>query len=171
MKQKIKKTGILCMTAAITLANSNMVCSAATVNTPKQENVFANLNEDGSVNGIYVVNGYQLTEDTQIVDYGTYSSIRNLTSSSLLENENGMITTEANKGNFFYQGNLESTDLPWDITITYYLDGAEIKASDLAGKSGALKMVIDVTENKAVKEAFFDNCMNRPERLKMLLPN
>ena len=54
------------------LAGSAVPALAAEENTPKDENVYVNLNQDGSVDGIYVVNAYRLDTDTQIVDNGNY---------------------------------------------------------------------------------------------------
>lgn len=38
------------------------------------------------------------------------------------------------KGKFYYQGDLDSAKIPWDVDILYELDGEEIDAKDLAGK-------------------------------------
>ena len=65
----------------------------------KEENIYANLSKDGEVEGIYVVNGYELSRKTDIVDYGDYTAVRNLTSSSEIRNQDGRIETSADQGN------------------------------------------------------------------------
>ena len=52
---------------------------AAAENTPKEEVVYINLNADGSVKEIVVVNIFDLDKDGQIIDYGKYESLRNMT--------------------------------------------------------------------------------------------
>ena len=77
-KNAVRVTAI--MLCGILFAGSVAPVYAAEENTPKDENVYVNLNQDGSVDGIYVVNAYRLDADTQIVDYGNYESVKNLTS-------------------------------------------------------------------------------------------
>ena len=130
---------------------------AADENTPKDENVYVNLNQDGSVDGIYVVNSYRLDADTQIVDYGNYESVKNLTSDAEIQQQKGTVTVDAQAGEFFYQGNLQSKEIPWEISISYTLDGKEVSAKELAGKNGKLGISIHVGQNDQVDSEFFDN--------------
>lgn len=60
-------------------------------------------------------------------------------------------------GMFYYQGNMESTKIPWNIDISYYLDDKEVQASSLAGKSGKLKIAISIKDNEDMEDTFFDN--------------
>ena len=130
---------------------------AADENTPKDENVYVNLNQDGSVDGIYVVNSYRLDADTQVVDYGNYESVKNLTSDAEIQQQKGTVTVDAQAGEFFYQGNLQSKEIPWEISISYTLDGKEVSAEELAGKNGKLGISIHVGQNDQVDSEFFDN--------------
>ena len=43
---------------------------AAETGTAKEENVYVGLNDDGTVDGIYVVNIYHPEKEMQILDYG-----------------------------------------------------------------------------------------------------
>lgn len=131
------------------------VCAAEEAE--KDENVYVSLNEDGSVSGIYVVNEYVLENDTQIVDYGDYSEVRNLSSEDEITFENGRVSVNAKKGKFYYQGSLKDAQLPWNISISYQLDGEKISAKDLAGKSGKLKITLKITDNQDSDDEFFDN--------------
>lgn len=94
------------------MLGSGISASAAVPNTQKDENVYANLNQDGSVDGIYVVNAYLLDKETDIVDYGKYDSVKNLTIDEELTKKGDTITTTAPAGNFFYQGNLKTKEMP-----------------------------------------------------------
>ena len=123
----------------------------------KDENVYVNLNQDGSVSGIYVVNEYTLGADTEIVDYGDYSAVKNLSTEDEILLEDGKVTVNAAKGKFLYQGDMADTTLPWLIDISYTLDGKENTAEELPGKSGALKISVSVKDNPASDDEFFDN--------------
>lgn len=123
----------------------------------KDENVYVNLNQDGSVSDIYVVNEYMLDEADKIVDYGSYTSVKNLTSEEELKVSGDEITAQAEKGKFLYQGELKDAQLPWKIGISYTLDGKTVTTEELAGKSGKLEINVSVQENKEARKDFFDN--------------
>ncbi len=154
-KNAVRVTAI--MLCGILFAGSVAPVYAAEENTPKDENVYVNLNQDGSVDGIYVVNAYRLDADTQIVDYGNYESVKNLTSDAQISQQRGTVTVDAQAGEFFYQGNLQSKEIPWEISISYTLDGKEISAEELAGKNGKLRISIHVGQNDQVDSEFFEN--------------
>ena len=146
------------MTLSLVLAAGSMTpAMAATANTNKEENIYVNLDDNGSVDGVYVVNSYDLKKDQKITDYGNYSSMTNLSSESKLNEQNGKITVNGKKGKFYYQGDLDSAKIPWDVDILYELDGEEIDAKDLAGKSGKLKITMKIRENKSADKEFFEN--------------
>lgn len=124
----------------------------------KEENVYINLKDDGSVEGIYVVNEFDAGNQTTITDYGKYSSVLNLSTNEEIKVNGDMITFKTDdNGMFYYQGNMESTKIPWNIDISYYLDDKEVQASSLAGKSGKLKIAISIKDNKDMDDTFFDN--------------
>lgn len=49
-------------------------------------------------------------------------------------------------GDFFYRAETEAA-LPIDVTVAYFLDGAETQPDDLAGKSGRLRMDITIANH------------------------
>ena len=126
-------------------------------NTPKQEVIYVNLNADGSVSEMNVVNIFDLKEDTHVIDYGDYSSVTNMTSTATIESADGEVQIDAAAGKLYYQGRLENHAMPWNITLRYMLDGKSITADELAGKSGALKVCMLVRQNPACDRTFFDN--------------
>lgn len=136
------------------LFTSVMPVSAAGIPSLKEEVVYGILNLDGSVNSLYVVN---IFNGGVITDYGNYSEIRNMTTSEDISQNSDQITINTNTDKFYYQGTLEKKELPWDITIKYFLDGKEITGSELAGKSGKLKIDVSVKQNAKVSSTFFDN--------------
>lgn len=149
-------TASLCVTlAAGMICPGNLVYGAEEAE--KDENIYVNLNQDGSVADVYVVNEYILEKDTELVDYGNYASVKNLSSNDEITAEDGQVRVNAQEGKFFYQGKLEDAVLPWDIHISYTLDGEVMEASELAGKSGKLKIYVTIRENPEGEENFFDN--------------
>lgn len=133
-----------------------MSAFAASGNTPKEEVVYISLNADGSVKEINVVNIFDLDADGKIIDYGKYESIRNMTSTDKIGYNNETITVDAKAGKLYYEGKLSSKVIPWNIAIKYYIDGKEYTANEIAGKSGNLKISINVNENTDCIGNFFE---------------
>ena len=125
----------------------------------KEEIVYANLQTDGSVGGIYVVNHFDVLTAGTVTDYGGYTALTNLTDTSPLTQEGDAVTFSAGEGNFYYQGTLTRQVLPWSFAIGYTLDGRATDAAALAGASGALEIRIQTRQNKAVDSTFYDNYM------------
>ena len=125
--------------------------------TPKSEVVYAKMDGSGQVSNVFVVNMLKPDTPGQVVDYGNYSTVVNLTDTSALTQGTGSVTANATGEAFTYQGDAVSKDLPWLVTITYRLDGKEIDAASLAGASGKLEIVIGTKDNPAVDPVFFDN--------------
>lgn len=125
----------------------------------KEEVVYATLSSAGNVDGIYVVNQFQLDSDQTITDYGAYSSVSNLTSTEEITQNGETVIVPAKKGDFYYEGILDSTDLPWDFSFTYKIDGKTIAPEELVGKSGKLEIELAIKQNKAIDSTFYDNYM------------
>ncbi len=130
---------------------------AASENTPKEEVVYVNLNSDGTISEIYVVNSFDLETPGQILDYGEYTEVRNMTSQALIDQNGDAITIDAQAGKLYYEGVLADGAIPWDFEFHYYLDGQEYPAGELAGKSGALEVTASVRENKNCGGSFFED--------------
>lgn len=152
----IMRTASIALSAVMAAAGECAVF-AASPERLKDENVYVNLNEDGSVSGIYVVNEYTSQNAGTVTDYGDYETVKNLTTDEEIQLSGNKVTAEVPEGKFYYQGNLKTKEMPWEIKITYYLDGKEIAAKDLAGKSGNLEIRLNIRENKACDSSFFDN--------------
>ena len=147
------------ITAAVcfSMVLGNTLPVIAAENPQKEENVYASLEEDGTVSGVYVVNEYDLEKDTRITDYGDYTEVTNLTTEDKIEETADGYTVEGKKGKFYYQGNLETKELPWKIQISYYLNGEKKNPKELAGESGNLEIQISVKKNEKVKGDYFED--------------
>lgn len=119
----------------------------------KEETIYARLGAGGAMQEVYAVNSFP---GGDIEDYGNYSQIKNLNTKDKIQYDNGTISFYGSSERVYYQGTMKEAELPWIFTIRYFLDGAEIEASELAGKSGELKITLAVNENPKAPEGFFD---------------
>ncbi|MBU5468049.1 YhgE/Pip domain-containing protein [Virgibacillus sp. MSJ-26] len=124
----------------------------------KDEVIYGNLDANGKTKDMYVVNTFHVTKPGKIVDYGNYSDVRNLTNLSDIEQTtDNEIQFQSDEEEFYFQGQLENQPLPWDISITYLLDGKEVTPDELAGQSGDFEIQLKTSENKDVDSTFFEN--------------
>lgn len=150
----IKQLAALMVVVIMTLSINNSVY-AAEQNSGKEEVVYGILNTDGSVNGVYVVNIFD--QKGNITDYGNYSSVRNMTSKDALALDNNKVTFANTNDKLYYEGTLKSQELPWNISVKYFMDGKEYSADDIAGKSGGLTIKINITQNENCNSSFYKN--------------
>lgn len=123
----------------------------------KQEVVYASMTATGAVKHLYVVNELFSEEPVMVKDFGTYNEVVNLTDSTSIACESDSVLCAVESESFAYQGNLASADLPWNVSITYELDGKVCSPEEVAGKSGDLKISIETTQNRAIDPLYFDN--------------
>ncbi|REJ07515.1 YhgE/Pip domain-containing protein [Halobacillus trueperi] len=123
----------------------------------KHEVVYTTLDATGDQEEMYVVNNFTIDEPGEIVDYGPYTSVQNLTDVTEIEQQNEKIELTAKEEEYYYQGNLEGKPLPWNINVSYQLDGEAMKPEELVGKDGKLKVSIDTIKNEGADESFFNN--------------
>lgn len=137
--------------------SSLAIAFAQESNTPKQEVVYIDLDTDGAVNSIYVVNIFELDEDGCIIDYGDYTALRNMTTNDEIQFEDETVKIDTKAGKLYYEGRLDTDVIPWKFKIRYYMDGKEFPADELAGKSGAFKMTLTIRQNPDCRSTFFEN--------------
>ena len=140
----------------VVASNPSLISTTLLASTPKEEVIYGILNADGSLERVDVVNSFA---GGNIVDYGDYVSLRNLTSQEAISQAEDLIQIETEAERFFYQGELNNPKLPWNFELIYVLDGEEIAAEEMAGKSGSLEMTLRVMQNKDVDASFFESYM------------
>lgn len=159
IKQKTAVLTVICMLAAgipmspVLAADTEAIQALYT----KNENVYAKLEADGSLAGIYVVNVFEVKQAGDVTDYGAYEEAVNLTGQEELSCEDGRMQFEAPVGKFYYQGTGMQGELPWTVDITYRLDGEELTPGGLGGKTGALDIAVEIGRNKGADQVFYDN--------------
>ena len=124
----------------------------------KEEVVYAHLAADGTVERILVVNAFP-DAPAQFVDHGRYRTVSNLSTTDALDVGADGVTVETAGEEFYYQGELISTDAPWSLDLEYVLDGRKVTAEELRGQSGDLEIRGSVRPNPAVDPVYFENYM------------
>ncbi|WP_034680391.1 X-X-X-Leu-X-X-Gly heptad repeat-containing protein [Caldalkalibacillus mannanilyticus] len=123
----------------------------------KDEVVYGKLSPTGELRELYVVNMFNVTTSGTFLDHGNYTSIRNLTDLTEMEQEGDQVQFQASPGWFYYQGNMNDAVLPWNVEITYRLDGEKISPENLSGKEGRLLLSIQTSKNAKVDPVFYEN--------------
>lgn len=135
-----------------------------TENIKKTETVYANLNADGSARVVTVSDW--LHADKSKVKINDTTTLKNFAitkgHASATEN-NGSVTWQMASSDVYYEG-VSEQELPVEIKIKYFLDGIELSAEEIAGKSGKVKMEISV-ENKIKQDVDIDG-----EKITMYAP-
>ncbi|MEA4912383.1 MAG: hypothetical protein VB092_07240 [Oscillospiraceae bacterium] len=139
--------------AAILLFSMAAPAFAAAVPSEKEEVIYINLKADGTVEDIYAVNIFGKGD---ITDYGDYASVGILNTDDEITQNGDTITFTASADRTYYEGKMKTTDIPWNISISYFMDEKQYSADEIAGKSGRLKICFRVTENTACGGGFFD---------------
>ena len=103
----------------------------------KEEVIYVMTDANGKTENVYVVNIYNGTE---ITDYGNYSSVQLLNTNDMISSDGDRLTFTTKADKAYLQGNIEEKSIPWNIEISYTLDGKQISADELAGKSGSLQI-------------------------------
>lgn len=160
----MKKRTLGALALALCFALSLFAVPAAAADAPAatgaEEVIYAKLDAAGEPLSAYAVVALNGDAGESVTHYGAYTAVENLTDASALTYEDGAVTaTIPEGGRLYYQGTLESFELPWDIAIGYELDGKSISPAELGGQSGALEMTLSVKPNGNAPGAFADEMM------------
>lgn len=123
----------------------------------KDEVIYATLQPNGHQESMYVVNSFDVNNQGEMTDYGNYTQVKNLTNLTEVKQNKEIISFTAEEDKFYYQGNLENKPLPWDFSISYYLEGEEQSPEEMLGESGHVTIEMDVSANEKVDASFFEN--------------
>lgn len=117
--------------------------------TKKDETVYAMLNADGSVQDeiisswIHNPSGIKNIEETLHLQ-----NVENVKSDEEPTIDGDHYTWNIEGNDVYYKGNSDK-QLPVSVSITYFLDGVEMKPEELAGKSGKLEIHISMKNNQS----------------------
>lgn len=116
--------------------------------TSKSETVYSNLDSNG--NTYKTIVSTQLTNEDkldEITDISNLLNIENTNGDETFRKEGNQIIWDSKGNNIYYKGETDK-QLPVECKITYELNGEEISAEELKGKSGNVKIKINYTNNE-----------------------
>ncbi len=149
--KRVARTGVSAtLVVGLVLCNSTFI-EAKKVS--KQESVYVTAGADGSTTEITVSDWLK---DSGIMS-GTISDSSNLTDIVNVKGEEEFsqsgeaVEWNTSDNDIYYQGK-SSEELPVNVSITYSLDGEEMSAEDMVGKSGEMKMHVTYTNQSKQKK-------------------
>ena len=141
MKSKKIISGLLAFT--VTAYTAIPVLAAS-----KIETVYSNLDSNGK--SYKTIVSTQLTNEDKVdklVDFSSLINIENTNGDETFSKNGNEVVWDSNGNNIYYQGE-SNKELPVECKITYELNGEEISAEDLKGKSGNVKIKINYINNE-----------------------
>ena len=122
------------------------------------EAYYATLDYYGNLTDGSVVKSYVLNGAASVTDYGSYDQIVNLTDGTQPSTADGKTVFRFNQkdepDHFYFDGKTAKPfeTLPWTVSMTYQLNGVATKAEDLAGKTGLVKIGLNLVPNDNASE-------------------
>lgn len=164
MDKKIKRavSGTL---AAVMTASAGIASFGAAGVPVCDEAMYVTMDPYGGISEASVVKSYELHGAREITDRGTYQAVHNMTGMEKPEVDGDTVIfrllEEPENDRFYFEGRMEpeevSGTLPWDITVSYRLNGVERRLEELAHEKGVLKISIDAVPNAGTSEYFRNN--------------
>lgn len=154
--QKTTKGGkfIAALLAAVMTCSLTVPAFAAEAASEKEEVIYINTDAAGHTTSVNAVN---IFGGGDIVDFGNYSDVNMLTSTESITQNGDKITFSTDDKKVYYQGTMKNTEIPWDISVRYYLDGKEYRPSEIVGQSGKLEIRLSIAKNEKCRGDFFEN--------------
>lgn len=136
------------------LVAGTLLCSIVGYTLPvfaytKEETVYTKLDSNGN-NYKTVVSTHIINDENLdiIEDISDLLNIKNTSGEETFKQDGSKITWNANKNDLYYQGDT-SKELPIECNIKYELDGEEISAEEIVGKSGKVNITLQYTNKES----------------------
>ncbi len=117
--------------------------------TDKVENVYVSADQSGNVLKTEVEVTLKAKKDGLLIDILALDNIVNKSGDENYKIKDNQVVFENHGSDITYKGTTNK-DLPVSVNITYYLDGNKINPSDLAHKTGHVKMVFEYKNNTSL---------------------
>lgn len=144
MKKQFLRWGSLLLSASFLIVGlgSFVLATDPGTNTEKEETVYVITDPAGSPNEVIVSDWLKNPEEKNSVkDYSELQNIEVVKGDASSSGSGKDLIWSSDGQDVYYQGT-SSKELPVGVNMTYLLDGKEIPADDLAGKSGTLTIRI-----------------------------
>ncbi|MCI2241598.1 hypothetical protein [Adlercreutzia faecimuris] len=156
---------LTCLSPALAVDAERPAAPAAAAAEPaafeKTEVVYANLSAEGAPEAVFVVNRFDVASAGVVTDWGAYAERASLTDGRQLkpaadgEGASDGVEVVCDEGVFSYQGtDPAGVALPWDIAVSYRLNGQRMTPDQIAGKSGDAEVRLTVTRDPDADPAF-----------------
>ena len=106
-----------------------------------------------------VVNMFDVESGGQVVDFGPCDDVLSLSEDKPLSREGQATSFSVGEGTFLYQGNVSQPVIPWNISLSYELDGRSVSADEVAGAEGEVVIHLKTGRNEDADRAFYDSYM------------
>lgn len=114
----------------------------------KDETVYSKLDSEGNNYKTIVSTHIENKENSDVInDLSDLINIKNTSGDETYTQDGNKFVWNANKSDIYYQGE-SSKELPIECNVKYELDGQEISANDIAGKSGKVKVTLQYTNKE-----------------------
>ena len=114
----------------------------------KDETVYSKLDNEGNNYKTIVSTHIENKENADLInDISDLLNIKNTSNDSTYTQDGNKFVWNANKSDIYYQGET-SKELPIECKIKYELDGKEVSANEIAGKSGKVKVTVQYTNKE-----------------------
>lgn len=114
----------------------------------KDETVYSKLDSEGNNYKTIVSTHIENKENADVInDLSDLINIKNTSGDETYTQNGNKFVWNANKNDIYYQGE-SSKELPIECKVKYELDGQEISANDIAGKSGKVKVTLQYTNKE-----------------------
>ena len=149
MNRNRKKAVAASVAVGMTMVLGVSSVLAANTDISKEETVYVNAAADGTPEEITVSDWLKNSASSgDLSDTSDLKDIKNVKGDETFSQDGDNLTWNTEDKDIYYQGT-SNKDLPVSMELKYYLDGVQVSPSDLAGKSGHLK--IEVTYKNNVK--------------------
>ncbi len=113
----------------------------------KTESVYVFTKADGTVKNTVVSDWLKnANKDASIHDVSSLTDIENTEGKESFEAKGESLVWDANGSDIYYQGNTDKK-APIELKVSYWLDGKEVPADKMLGKSGHVKIRFDFKNN------------------------
>lgn len=146
MQCKAMSKKVIALVVVATMVAGTTPAYASVVN--KNETVYVNLNESGNILDANV--STKISSDSalkNIKDKSSLNNVKNIKGDEEPKLEGGFLVWNSDSNDIYYNGKTNKP-LPIDIKIDYELDGKKMNPKDIIGKSGQVKITINMKNNE-----------------------
>ncbi len=129
------------------------------------EAMYITMDPYGGITEASVVKSYSLYGTKEIVDYGDYLEVNNMTDYTVPHIDGSQVVfrlqEDSDIDRFYFEGKLEpeqaAKSLPWDIHVTYRLNGVERTLEEIAHEKGLVEILIDILPDRDAGDYYKNN--------------